>query len=165
MVIIPSKKIPIQDIKLILSAALNAPSGCNGQSTEFVVVTDADKINTIAEILGKKSFAGASAIILCIVNKIPTPVVYGMSFELEDCSAAVMSMLLGISELGYASVWIDGLLRRDGNAQKVAELINLPEDKCVQVLLPVGEPEAIGSQPEKKGEAERVSFNTYSLKG
>ena len=30
-----SKKITRQDLKLILSAALNAPSGCNAQTTEF----------------------------------------------------------------------------------------------------------------------------------
>ncbi len=158
-----SKKTSVQDIKLILSAALSAPTGMNAQSTQFVVVDEEDKINQISDILGKKNVAGASAIILCIINKIPKSVTGDLNFEIEDCSAAVMSMLLAITDLGYASVWIDGLLRRDNIASKIAKIIDLPDDKLIQVLLPVGEAAEQGEQPPKKAENERVSFNKYSL--
>ena len=158
-----SKKIPRQDLNLILSAGLNAPSGCNAQTTEFVVIDDTAKIQRISEILGKDNISSASAIILSIINKTPKNVYGDMSFEIEDSAAAVMSMLLAITELGYASVWIDGQLRRDNNAEKIGELIALPPEKKVEILLPVGEAAAPAHQPKKKGEEERVSFNSYSL--
>lgn len=159
-----SKKIPKQDITKILSTALLAPTGMNAQSTEFVVIDDTGKINEIGRILGKDFISGASHIILCIVNAMPRMVnSLGLTFEIEDCSAAVMSMLLAITELGYASVWIDGLLRRDNNAERIAEIIKLPESKKIQILLPVGEPASAAQQPQKKTEEERISFNTYTL--
>ncbi len=159
------KKISKQDIKSILSAALFAPTGMNAQSTEFVVVDDGFKIKEIGDILGKSYVKEASAIILCIINKIHKPVNnLGLSFEIEDCSAAVMSMLLAITELGYASVWLDGVLKRDDNAEKIAKIIELPDNKHVQVILPIGEPAKSMQQPVKKAEEERVSFNSYGFK-
>ncbi len=157
------KKIPVQDINLILAAALLSPTGMNAQSTEFVVVDDQNKIDKIAAILEKPKFAGASAVILCIVNIEHIPVVGDLSFEIEDCSAAVMSMLYAITDLGYATVWIDGLLKRNNNAENIGEVVALPDNKRVQILLPVGEPAESAKQPKKKGMAERVSFNTYEL--
>ncbi len=157
------KKIPTQDINLILSAALRSPTGMNAQSTEFVVVDDPEKLQQIAEILEKPKFAEAAVIILCIVNTEHIPVVGELSFEIEDCSAAVMSMLYAITDLGYASVWIDGLLKRNRNAENIAKIIELPQNKCVQILLPVGEPAESAKQPAKKNMAARVSFNTYKL--
>ena len=160
-----AKKISKQDIKLILSAALCAPTGMNAQSTEFVVVDDDVKVKEIGAILEKSYVREASAIILCIVNKTPIPVnSLGLSFEIEDCSAAVMSMLLAITELGYASVWLDGVLKRDDNAEKIATIIELPSNKQVQIILPIGEPAQNAHQPVKKTEAERVSFNSYGVK-
>lgn len=159
------KKISKQDIKLILSAALSAPTGMNAQSTEFVVVDEGVKVNKIGDILEKSYVREASAIILCIVNKTPIPVNnLGLSFEIEDCSAAVMSMLLAVTELGYASVWLDGVLRRNDNAGKIAQIIKLPSNKQVQIILPIGEPAKNAHQPVKKTEAERVSFNSYGIK-
>ena len=43
------------------------------------------------------------------------------TFGVEDYAAAVENMLLAIQALGYATVWIDGALRRDGVARKVAK--------------------------------------------
>ena len=161
-----AKKIPKQDLKLILSAALCAPTGMNAQSTEFVVVDDADKVVKIGETLEKKYVVDASAIIICIVNKTPQPVnSNGLSFEIEDCSAAVMSMLLAITELGYASVWLDGVLKRNNYADKISKIIDLPDNKKIQIILPIGEPAIVSHQPVKKSEAERVSYNSYNLKG
>jgi len=84
-----------------------------------------------------------------------------MSFQIEDCSAAVENILLAITALGYATVWIDGWLRIDKRAERIAELIKLPSSKKIQIILPVGIPSEILSSPKKKSFAERVFFNSY----
>ena len=158
-----SKEISRQELKLIMSAALDAPSGCNMQTTEFVVVTDSELISKIYTICSTGGLKTAQAVILCIIDSDPAEVINGLSFQIEDCSAAVMSMLLAITELGYSSVWVDGKLKNDNIDKKIAKLINLPDNKIIQVLLPVGEAAHEASQPAKKSFEERVCFNEYKL--
>ena len=159
------KDIPVfkKDLMKILGAALKAPSGKNQQTTEFVIVDTPELVNDIA-VMHKlyKAIQQAKAFIVCIVDKEPEPIYGPFSFQLEDCSAAVENMLLAISALGYASVWIDGWMRVENRAEKIGELLNLPETKKVQVLLPVGVPVDIRKQPKKKSFDERVWFNSYS---
>jgi nitroreductase len=151
-----------EDLEKIASAAILAPSGCNRQTTEFVVVDEKNLVAEIAAIEGANpAVQTASAFILCIVDKDPQPVYQGLSFQVEDCSAAVENMLLAITDMGYASVWVDGWLRREGRNEKIAELVGLPENKTVRILLPIGKPAQQGHQPEKLPLAQRVWFNEY----
>ena len=47
-------KIPDENIRRIVAAGLKAPSGCNCQSTSFVIVTEDSLREKIAEILPSK---------------------------------------------------------------------------------------------------------------
>ncbi len=152
-----------EDLIKIVDAGLKAPTGKNQQTTEFVVVDDAQLVKQIAVMHElNKAVQQAKAFIVCAIDKEPESIYGPFSFQLEDCSAAVENMLLAITALGYASVWIDGWLRVEGRAEKIAALLNLPDNKKVQVLLPIGIPEEIKSQPKKKSFDERVWFNRYS---
>ena len=42
-----------------------------------------------------------------------------LAFEVEDDSAAVENVLLAITALGYASVWMDGDVKRNGAGEKL----------------------------------------------
>ncbi len=151
-----------EDLIKILEAGLMAPSGKNAQTTEFVVITEPDlvsKINLMHE--NNKAMQQAKAYIACIIDKNPSAVYEGLSFQIEDCSAAVENIFLAITDLGYATVWVDGWLRIDRRAEKIAEFINLPSSKKIQVILPVGIPSESLSSPKKKSFDERVFFNSY----
>jgi nitroreductase len=153
--------VPEDDLRKIVLAGIHAPSGCNAQSTSFVIINDPKLINEISALLNKDYIATGKAIIACIVNH--QPVYHGMAFGPEDCAAAVENMLLAISALGYATVWLDGCLRVEERAKRIAEIINVPEDMEVRVLLPVGVPVEEWAPKEKKSFDERASFNSYSL--
>ncbi len=148
------KPVPREDLVKIVQAGIQAPSGCNSQSTSFVIVDDLDTINQIRELVRMP----APAVIACIID--PSPVYKGTNFALEDCSAAVENMLLVITALGYASVWLDGAIR-GVVGEKIGQLLNVPEGKTVQVLLPIGIPEEQGTQRERKPFDERAWFNRY----
>ncbi len=151
--------LPRDHLVRIVEAGMSAPSGKNCQTTEFVIVDDPVKITEIAEITRKSYFRTAKAIIACVVR--PARVYHGFSFEVEDCSAAVENMLLAITALGYASVWIDGYLRLDGIAARIGALLRIPGPRYVRVILPIGVPKEEFTGPEKKPFAERAFFNTY----
>ena len=118
-----------------------------------------DVIQEIADLLQNKSIKTAPAAIVCVTDK--TPVYHGISFQKEDCAAATENMFLVITELGYATVWIDGALRREQKAEKIKILLNVPENKTVQIVLPIGVPETEMQQKEKKAFNERAWFNSY----
>ena len=153
------KKIPREDLEKIVQAGIQAPSGCNGQTTSFVIVDDPGTIQKIAAILQKPFCATASAVIVCVVDK--RPVWSGISFYLEDCSAATENMLLALTSLGYASVWLDGVVRSGGRERELAALLGVPEGKTVQIVLPVGEPRQAPVQNSRLPFAQRAWFNKY----
>jgi nitroreductase len=157
--------VPRQDLEKIVQAGLDAPSGKNAQTTEFVIVDEPALVRQIGLLhLDNKAVQQARALIACICDKNPGATYEGFAFQVEDCAAATENMLLAITALGYASVWVDGWLRVDGRAEKIGQLLGLPEKKYVRVLLPIGIPAETYKQPAKKPFAERAWFNRYGGK-
>ena len=153
------KPVPRADLKKIVQAGIQAPSGCNAQTTSFVGVDDAALIAEMARVVDKQVVCEARAIIVCLVDH--RPVYQGKTFGVEDCAAAVENMLLAVTALGYATVWLDGALRSDGRAKRIAALLGVPDDLEVRVILPLGVPAGQGTQRERKSFAERAWFNRY----
>jgi len=155
--------IPREDLRHIVQAGIQAPSGINLQTTSFVIVDDA---NLVAQIhaMHKMQLAmqQAKAYIVCIMDR-NLDANSGLSFQVEDCAAAVENMLLAITALGYASVWIDGWLRGENRADIIGDLLGIPKNKIVRVLLPIGVPTTIVTQREKKSFEERAWFNRYGM--
>ena len=97
--------------------------------------------------------------IVCVSDSSP---VYGeISFYKEDCAAAVENMLLALTALGYSSVWLDGVLRREGKAEKIAEFLGVPADKRVQIVLPIGVPATDGPKAQRLPFERRAFFNAW----
>ena len=151
-----------EDLMIIVQAGLDAPSGCNAQTTRFVIVDDSELHNHIRQMHpANKAMQQAKAFIACIVDKQPPGVYEELSFQVEDCAAAVQNMLLAITARGYASVWVDGWLRREGRAEILGKLLGVPDTKIVRVILPIGVPEKDVIGPEKLGFKQRAWFNKY----
>jgi len=156
-------QIPRDNLRKIVECGLKAPSGKNAQTTQFVIIDDPDILEQLHKMHpANKAMQQAPAMIACIVDKQAEKIYEGYDFQLEDCAAAVENMLLAITGSGYASVWIDGWLRVEQRAEKVAELIQLPASKKVQILLPVGKPLEQGPRKEKKPFEQRAWFNSYA---
>ena len=157
-----SQPVPAEDLQRIVQAGLQAPSGVNEQTTRFVIVDDADLIERIRAMHpNNKAMQQAPTYIVCIVDVEPPAVYDGHNFQIEDCAAAVENMLLAITALGYATVWVDGWLRADNRAELIGGLLGLPAGKIARVILPVGVPEKHWNQKEKLPFQQRAWFNRY----
>ena len=151
------------DLRKIVQAGLDAPSGMNKQTTGFVVVNDPDLVAQIAEMHNSnKAVQQAKAFVVCLIDAQPEAIYAGDHFQIEDCSAAVQNMLLAIEATGYASVWIDGWLRTDAHAETIAKMLGVPDDKVVRIILPIGVPKYPPRGPEKQPFDQRVWFNSYA---
>lgn len=149
-----SRRVPREDLQTIVQAGIQAPSGCNAQSTSFVIVDEGDVLEKLNGMLAR----AFPAMIVCVVD--PAPVIRGMSFAVEDCAAAVENMLLAITALGYATVWLEGALR-SGVGEKIGQLLGVPPGKRVEIVLPIGVPVEQGVQNTRKSFDERAWFNKY----
>ncbi len=151
-----------EDLAKIVQAGLDAPSGKNCQTTRFVIVDEPELVAQIAQMHpANKAMQQAKAFIACIIDKQPELVYEGYEFQIEDCAAAVENMLLATTALGYASVWIDGWLRVENRNTIIGQLLGVPDEKVVRILLPIGTPEKEPRGPKKMGFDERASFNQF----
>lgn len=155
--------VPHEHLEKIVAAGIHAPSACNEQVTSFVIVDDRTLLRRVAEIMARPVCHSAAAMIACVAD--PRPVFAGISFAGEDCAAAVENMLLAITALGYASVWIDGGLRTENRAARIGQLLGVPAGKTIRVLLPIGVPAEPGRQKEKLPFDHRAWFNRYGAGG
>ena len=154
--------VPRADLERIVQAGLQAPSGKNEQTTAFVIVDDPDLLAAIRSFPGANAAVrSARACIACVVDAAPGAVYEGHHFQVEDCAAAVENMLLAVTALGYATVWIDGWLRVRDRARRVGDLLGVPPAKTVRILLPLGRPAEAHRQKEKLPFAARAWFNRY----
>lgn len=151
--------VPREDLEQIVQAGIQAPSGCNAQTTTFVIVDDPARIAAMAEIIDKQVVVESKAVIVCVAHH--RPAYQNKCFAVEDCSAAVENMLLAITALGYATVWLDGVLRSEGRAARIAKLLGVPDDREVRIVLPLGVPAEEWEQAAKEPFAKRAWFNRY----
>lgn len=152
------------DLIKIVEAGICAPSGKNGQTTQFLFIDDVTIIKQLNQLHpANKTMNQATAMIVCIIDCQPEEIYEGYNFQLEDCAAATENMLLAITALGYASVWIDGWLRVNDRAQQVATILAIPSHKKVQIILPIGVPAEHWQQKERMDFNQRACLNTYSL--
>lgn len=155
--------VPESDLRKILQAGIQAPSGYNMQSTSFVAVTDPALLEQLAQLLPTPATKTAKAMIVVVTEEIAAACCE-LTWEKEDYAAAVENILLGITALGYAGVWMDGMTRmggKDAKAQQIAALLHVPEGKRVRTIIPIGVPAKAVPQKEKKPFAERVVWQTY----
>lgn len=148
------KALPDADIRQILQAGLDAPSGLNLQTTSFWVVKNLQLRQEIAALLPSPATKTAPIILVVASEKV---VKNGMCFEVEDYAAAVENVLLAAVALGYGAVWMDGMTRADEVNTKIAALLQIPTNKTVRTVIPLGVPMDSVTAQKKKPYEERVT--------
>jgi nitroreductase len=158
------KKIPKSDLEKIVDAGRVAPCATNKQLWDFVVMTD-DAV--LAEIVrhfhaGRKygthedgKFDGTSAIIAVVING-------AHEYWKEDGAAATENMLLAAKELGWGSCWIEGQMRP--HEEHFKELLAVPEDKRILLMIALGEPVKWSPCPPKKSLSDVLHWEKYGRK-
>lgn len=137
--------IPDEHIKLILEAAMHAPSACNTRSWEFVVLKSNEAKQTAVKIHPyAKHLADASiGIIVCARPELQTGISEG--FFPQDCGAAIQNILLQSLELGYGSCWC-GIYPGEKSVPLFSDTFNLTSIPVALVVIGVAD-----ETPVKRG--------------
>jgi len=144
-------EVPDADLDRILDAGRRAPSGMNRQPICFIVIKEPDTLGKLAQAQECIGQVGLAIAIAADPGKSP--------FWLEDVAAATENMLLAITALGYASVWIEGRLLRAEAEHK--HVLGVPEEMRLMVVLPVGLPDQPVQQAAKRSLQEMVHWGRY----
>ena len=154
------ESVPREDLITIARAGIDAPSGCNKQTTDVIVVDDPEILARLKAQIDPPVAVTAPAMIIILTRRINA--YRDRCFAVQDYSAAIENMLLAIVELGYQSCWYEGHITDDDRiCDKIAEVLNVPEGYDVVCVLPVGRAADDFHAPSKKTFGERVRFNGW----
>ena len=152
--------VPREDLVAIMKAGLDAPSGCNKQTTSLIAVDDKALLARLHEVIDPPVGETAPAAICVLTQRVCA--YRDKCFAVQDYSAAIENMLLAITALGYQSCWYEGHITDDDDiGGKMARILNVPDDYELVCFLPIGIAESEPTPPQKKDFAERAWFNGF----
>lgn len=155
--------VPREDLITIMKAGLDAPSGCNKQTTSLIAVDDPQVLKRLQSVIDPPVGETAPAAICVLTRRINA--YRDKCFAVQDYSAAIENMLLAAVELGYQSCWYEGHITDDDNiGYKMAQILNVPDEYELVCFLPIGIAEEEPILPKKKPFEERAWFNSFPTK-
>ena len=164
-----------ETVTAILEAGCAAPSALNQQPWKFTVITDPERISTIAahsatvrDRLAEDSGQGwvakydptfvGQAPVLIAVTATPKKIGLGAflgetAAHVKAASACIQNMLLAAADRGLGSVWFTMY-----DQEELADMLGIDEGWEIVGLLPLGVPAAEGKQPPRKPVEELTAY-------
>lgn len=147
--------VPRDVVERIVAAGVEAPSGCNMQLRQYIIIDDPAVMDKIRP--ASTALATAPAAIVILME--PKGTKYG-EFWMQDASAAMENMLLAAVALGYAACWVEGAVRPSEDFLRSA--LGVPQHLRVWSLLPVGKAAEEPKRPPKGDPAKITHYNAFS---
>ena len=151
------EKVSDEKIENLLKAGMQAPSACNAQPWEFIVVSKAEDKQAISEMHQfAKPAANASHLIITLGN-LNESKVHGMIEQ--DLGACNENILLQATHEGLGGVWL-GFHPIEDRVLKLKEYLDIP-DYCIPFsVICVGYPAQDGEVKLRYDES-KVHFDRY----
>jgi nitroreductase len=144
-----STPIPKENILKILEAARIAPSASHRQPWHFVVVENKETIKKLAK---SEWAAEAPVMIVCLADQAVSP-----NWCSNDLGIATEHIVLAATNLGLGTCWMG----QTGREELIRELLSIPDNFKPVVVVPLGIPDEIPSQKERKSLDTIVSWEKY----
>ena len=131
---------PVSDseVKVLLEAAMAAPTAGNQQPWCFVVVRDRELLGRVPDAHPYSSMVPYCdvAIVVCVDTR---PGLKHPRYWQQDAAAATQNILLAAHALGLAGVWM-GVYPEEARTRGIAELFGLPDGVEPVSMIPIGRP-------------------------
>lgn len=143
------------DEKILLEAAMAAPSANNRQPWHFIVVKDRALLNSIMQAHPYTKMLAQAPMAIVVVADTAT----SSSYFQQDCAAAIENLLLAARALGLGTVWC-GVYPNQDRVTAIAELFKIPEPFAPIAVIAVGHPAEEKGRVDRYQES-RVHHNTW----
>ncbi len=142
--------------KLILEAAMNAPSAADARPWHFVTMNEPDVIKQFAGLGGTEMLEESTFMVLVCGD--PSKEIYP-GFWPQDCSCAAQNMQLAAHDIGIGCVWI-AIYPLEERVETCRKILDIPDDITPFSLLAMGAPnEVLG--PEYRYDEGRFHSNKW----
>ncbi len=139
------REIEAEKLDEILEAARLAPSAKNMQDWRFVVVTDSQTKQKLAEAANNQMFLAKAAAVIVACSSSDYVMRCGQAIGPIDVAIAMEHIALQAAELGLASCWIGSFY-----PEKVRVILGIPDDISVIELMGLGYPADSQKQPKRE---------------
>lgn len=149
-----------EQLMTLVKAAMAAPTAVNKQPWAFVVVTEREGLNKLAEVMpyAKMTAQAQAGIVVCGDLSLALPG-DAQAYWIQDCSAATENLLLAAESMGLGAVWT-GAYPIEERVQSLRKLLNLPETIVPLALIPIGYPDG-RDQPKDKYKPDRIHWEKW----
>lgn len=142
--------------KIMLEAAMNAPSAADARPWHFVTMDDPEVIKQFTN-LGGTEMLEQSTLMVLVCGESAKEMYPG--FWPQDCSCAAQNMQLAAHDLGLGCVWI-AIHPLEEREKTCRAILDIPENITPFALLAMGAPNE-KLDPEYRFDAERVHQNKW----
>lgn len=143
---------------LLLKAAMSAPTACNSQPWEFIVITEPEMLAHIREKFLFARYNAPAAIVVCgnvgIANNSAA-----RAHWVQDCSAATENILIAAAGMNLGAVWI-GVYPYPSKIKPLSQALGIPENVVPLSMVLVGHP-AERKEPRTQYDEHKVYWGQY----
>ncbi len=157
------KELPVAWDKVgqILEAGRAAPSSGNIQNWKFIAVLDKDLREGIAEASFQQYWMVQAPVHIVIVEEpLKAKRHYGLRgeklYSIQNCAAAVQSMLLMAHELGLGACWVGAF-----DEERVKRLLKIIDEARPQAIITIGYADEVPPAPPKFKMDNVAYFNAW----
>ena len=148
------RSIEKEKLDRVLEAGRQSPSAGNKQPAKMIVVTDAEMRAKLAEAAGGQKFVGEAPVVLIGCGAIPDRQMACKQWVNPiDVAISMTTISLAAMGEGLGTCWIGAF-----DADKVKELLGIPDDISVIELMPLGYP---ASQPDPRDRKPMTEFAAW----
>ena len=132
-----SDAMPEETVKILLEAAMSAPSAGNQQPWHFIVITDRQILDGITQVHPYAQMLKEAPLAIAICGDMEKQIHEG--YWIQDCSAATENLLLAAHDRALGAVWL-GVYPREPRVNGVRQILKLPEFVTPLSIVALGMP-------------------------
>ena len=152
-----SENLTPNEVRLLLRAAMYAPSANNRQPWHYCIINSRELLNKIPDIhpYSKSLYEAPMAILVCGDEELSNH----QEYWIQDCSAATQNILIAARALALGTVWL-GIHPREKRKMAIRELLNIPTHIHPLSLIAVGHPNESRTVNERY-DPDRIHYNEW----
>jgi nitroreductase len=153
------RPVPEETVKLLLAAAMSAPSAFNERAAEFVVVNDSKLLGEIAQINPNALQLKRATVAIVVCGNQEREKFRDKGYWQLDGAVAAENILVAAHALGLGAVWT-AIYPYPDRIPAVQKLLNLPGHVIPLTVIPIGYP-AEQKPKENRYDTVRVHYNRW----
>ena len=154
-----SEPVSQEDIETLLRAAMAAPSAVNFQPWRFVVLSEREQLDALADHLPYAKMITQAPLAIVVCGETLWMGGSENPFWAQDCSAATQNLLLAAEAIGLGAVWTAAYPDTD-RCNAISKALGLPSTVQPLCVVPIGHP-AGEDQPKDKWKPENIHYGRW----